>query len=152
MPVLKYLADTNSVSDFFRQIGPVRDWFSRHADETGLSTITLAELRRGIELKPDGKARRELERDYGFLLEDYHGAIFDFDEAAAAEWGRFMAENKNHLPPYDDSLIAAIARSSDLSVVTRNQRSLLAPCFVLVRASMACRQVRVLMPVSLPAM
>ncbi len=122
MPLLKYLADTNSVSDFFRQIAPVKDWFSRHGGETGISTITLAELRRGIELRADSKSRRELERDYGFLLEDYHDAIFVFDEAAAVEWGKFMAENKNRLPPYDDSLIAAIARSYDLTIVTRNEK------------------------------
>jgi len=76
MPVLKYLADTNSVSDFFRGESPVRRWFRAHRGKIGISTVTLAEIRRGIELKPDCKARRLLEREYGFLLEDYHEAIF----------------------------------------------------------------------------
>jgi predicted nucleic acid-binding protein len=122
MPVLNYLADTNCISDFFRGEKPVREWFSKHQGEIGVSTITLAEIRRGIELKTDGKTRRQLERDFGFLLEDYHDAIFVFDEAGAMEWGTFMAENKDALPPYDDSLIAAIARSCDLVVITRNQK------------------------------
>ena len=122
MPVLKYLADTNSVSDFFRGESPVRRWFKVHQGEIGISTVTLAEIRRGIELRPDSKARRQLEREYSYLLEDYHEAIFVFDEAAAAEWGRLMAENRKQIPPYDDSLIGAIARSCNLTVVTRNEK------------------------------
>jgi len=76
-------------------------------------------MRRGIELKADPKTRAKLERTYDFILEDYQEAIFVFDEAAAAEWGRLMAESRDALPPYDDSLIAAIARSSGLTVITR---------------------------------
>jgi predicted nucleic acid-binding protein len=57
---------------------------------------------------------------FKFILEDYREAIFVFDEAAAAEWGRMMASSP--AMPYDDSLIAAIARSCDLIVVTRNEK------------------------------
>jgi predicted nucleic acid-binding protein len=63
-----------------------------------------------------------LERTYDFILEDYREAIFVFDEAAAAEWGRLMAESRDALSPYDDSLIAAIAWSSGLTVITRNEK------------------------------
>jgi len=87
-----------------------------------ISTLTLAEIRRGIELRSPGKVKRQLERIYGFILEDYREAIFAFDESAAMEWGRLMAEACDHLVPYDDSLIAAIARSCGLAVVTRNLR------------------------------
>ncbi|MDB6037224.1 MAG: hypothetical protein JWM99_1065 [Verrucomicrobiales bacterium] len=122
MPVLKYLADTNALSDIIRGEKSVREWFSACPGEVAISTITLAELRAGIELKPEGKRRRELERDFQFILEDYSGAILVFDEAAAFEWGRLMAEAKNHPLSYDDSLIAAVARSLDLRVVTRNYK------------------------------
>jgi toxin FitB len=122
MPVLKYLADTNTVSDFFRAGNPVKQWFSEHRGQVGLSTLTLAELRRGIELRADGKARRQLERIYTRILEDYREAIFAFDEAAAMEWGRLTAEARNHPLPYEDSLIGAIARSLGLRMVTRNLR------------------------------
>jgi len=120
MPVLNWLTDTNAVSDYFRGAQPVRQWFAEHRGEIALTTLTLAEIRRGIELRVEGKVRRQLERDFRFALEDYRGAIFSFDEAAAAEWGRLMAEARNHPIPYDDSLIAAIARSCELTVVTRN--------------------------------
>ena len=122
MPVLSYLADTNSVSDFFRTGNPVKQWFAAHLGEIGLSTLTLAEIRRGIELRPEGKVRRQLERIYGYILQDYRDAIFGFDETAAVEWGRLAADARNHPLPYDDSLIGAIARSCGLKVVTRNIR------------------------------
>ena len=120
MPVLKFLADTNVLSDFFRGGTPVKQWFASHRGEIALSTITLAEIRRGIELRPSGKRRRALEQLYDFILEDYRDAIFVFDEAAAMEWGRLAAEARNHPLPYDDSLIGAIARSCGLKVLTRN--------------------------------
>jgi predicted nucleic acid-binding protein len=121
MPLLKYLADTNAVSDYFRAGNPVRDWFARHPGQIGISTFTIAEIRRGIELRKDTKARHELEKLFKFVLEDYHEAIYVFDEAAAIEWGKMMAQAKQPIP-YDDSLIAAIARSCELIVVTRNEK------------------------------
>ena len=120
MPVLKYLADTNSVSDYFKPGNPVKAWFQKHPGQIALSTITLAEMRRGIEMRGDTKARYALERVFHFILEDYREAIFAFDEAAAAEWGRMMAAHP--AIPYDDSLIAAIARSCGLTVITRNKK------------------------------
>ncbi len=126
MPVLKYLADTNAVSDYFRPGNPVKAWFAAHRGEIGISTFTLAEMRRGIELKGNPKTRLALERIFDFVLEDYHEAIYVFDEAAAAEWGRMMAEARDKPIPYDDSLIAAIARSNGLVVVTRNEKHF--PC------------------------
>src|SRR2546423_1278564 len=122
MPILKYLADTNAISDSLRGEEPVLEWFARHPEEIAISTFALAEMRRGIELKEQGKARRELERRFRFILEDYRGAIFVFDEAAAIEWGRLMAEARNHPIPFQDSCVAAIARSLGMKVVTRNIR------------------------------
>jgi predicted nucleic acid-binding protein len=99
MPVLNYLVDTNAVSDLLRGEQPVIDWFSQHPHEIGISTLTLAEMRWGIEKKVEGKRRRELERKFRYVLEDYRGAIFVFDEAAAMEWGRLMAEARGHPVP-----------------------------------------------------
>ncbi len=68
MPILKYLADTNSVSDYFKPNNPVRAWFARHPGQIALSTLTLAEMRRGIELRGDTKSRFALERVFKFIL------------------------------------------------------------------------------------
>jgi predicted nucleic acid-binding protein len=121
MPVLRYLADTNSLSDYQRGESSVREWFSAHRGEVALSVFTLAEMRQGVELK-DGRARLALERKYRFVVEDYRDATFVFDEAAAAEWGRLKAESRNQPIPLDDSYIGAIARVYELTVVTRNAR------------------------------
>ncbi len=120
MPVLTYLADTNIVSDWISGQQPVLDWLDAHRDEVAISTLTIAELRRGIELKPVSKARRDLERKFRFVMEDYEGAIWLFDEAAAMEWGRLMAEARHHPIPFEDSLIGAIARAMGAKMVTRN--------------------------------
>jgi toxin FitB len=120
MPVLEYLADTNAVSDWMRGSETVAGWFSEHKGKVAISTITLAQLRLGIELKGESRARRELERKFAWVLEDYQGRIWLFDEAAAFEWGRLMMEARSHPIPFDDSLIAAIARSMEAMVVTRN--------------------------------
>jgi predicted nucleic acid-binding protein len=122
MPLLKYLADTNVISDALRGERAVLDWLSKHPDEVAISTFALAEIRRGSELKKDGKARRELERKFSYILEDYKGAILVFDEASATEWGRLMAEARNHPIPYEDSLVGPIARSIGIKVLTRNIR------------------------------
>src|SRR2546423_423044 len=122
MPLLKYLADTNVISDSLRGEIAVLDWLNAHHDEVAISTLTLAEMRRGIELKDLGKARRELERHFRFVLEDFRGAIFSFDESAATEWGRLMAEARHHPIPFDDSLIGAIARSMGMKMLTRNAK------------------------------
>ena len=122
MPILSYLADTNAISDYSRGAQAVRDWFDGHKNEIAISTLTLAEIRQGIEIKPDSKARRDLEKKYRFILEDFAGAIYVFDEAAAVEWGKMMAETRNHPVPYGDSLIGAIARSVGIKVLTRNSK------------------------------
>ncbi len=123
MPLLSYLLDTNTVSERFRGIEPVRDWIQAHRDEVAISTLTLAEMRRGIETKPEGKARRQLERDFRFVLEDFAGAVWVFDESAALEWGKLMAEarKRNHPLPFGDSLISAIARSMSAKVVSADK-------------------------------
>ena len=79
-------------------------------------------MRRGVELKRDTKARRALDREYGFLMEHYRDAVCVFDENAAAEWGRLMREasDKNRPLAHHDSMISAIARSFGLKVLTQN--------------------------------
>jgi toxin FitB len=98
MPILRFLADTNVAAAWMAQQEPVHGWLDQRRAEVAISTITLAEIRRGIELRGDTKARRELERDYRFLLQDFSERIWLFDEAAAGEWGRLMAEaqTKHH--------------------------------------------------------
>jgi predicted nucleic acid-binding protein len=123
MPFLKYLADTNVLSAMMAGEQPVLDWLEAHEAEVAVSTLSIAELRRGIELKPHSKKRRELEREFRFVMEDFVGCIWVFDEPAAFEWGRLLAEaaTRNRSLPFADSLIGAIARSMGAKVLSSDK-------------------------------
>jgi predicted nucleic acid-binding protein len=120
MLLLKYLVDTNVVSDWMRGETAVVNWMDEHETEVAISSLSIAEIRRGIECKVEGKARRELDREFGYVMEFFEDAVWLFDEAAAFEWGRLMSEARAHPLPFEDSLIAAIARSMSATMVTRN--------------------------------
>lgn len=88
-----------------------------------LSSLTIAELQRGILEKPAGKKRRELER--WFFGPDgppalFAGRVLPFDEKAALIWARLMEEGtaKGRSRSPLDMIIAAIAEANDCVVVT----------------------------------
>jgi predicted nucleic acid-binding protein len=94
-----------------------------------LSSITLAEIRYGIERLPVGKRKAAVEAAYQFLIEDYAGQFLDFDGPSATEWGSFASEleaahGSDWWKQFDfrDTQIAAIAREYGLIVATRNVR------------------------------
>ena len=128
---MTWLLDTNIVSELTKpQPDPTCEaWLDAHAADCAISTITLSELRFGIERLPEGKRKAGKNRDFGFLAEDYHGRFFDFDAPSAFEWGRYAAEleaayGSDWWKQFDlrDTQIAAIAREYGLTVVTRNVR------------------------------
>jgi toxin FitB len=126
-----WLLDTNIISELTK---PAPDpaceaWLEAHASHCALSTISLAELRFGIERLPEGKRKKEKDRDLRFLMEDYGGRFFDFDAASAFEWGRYASEleaafGSDWWKQFDfrDTQIAAISREYGLTVATRNGR------------------------------
>jgi toxin FitB len=128
---MRYVLDTNIVSEASKPAPDVRclAWLSRHAADCCLTTITLAEMCFGVERLPDGKRRRELARKYDFIRQDFREWILDFDQAAASEFGRYVAEYEaargtEGIEQADlrDLQIAAIARSQGWAVATRNLR------------------------------
>lgn len=126
---MRYLLDSNIVSEPAK---PKPDpaviaWLNSHELECAVSTITLAELRYGIERLPDGKRRRQFEREFAFLRHDLGSRVLAFDEIEATEWGRYAARLERELGRdaqrkvgIKDSQIAAIALAHRLTVVTRN--------------------------------
>ena len=128
---VRFVLDTNIVSEASKQEPDPRclDWLNNHAADCCLTTITLAEMRFGVERLPDGKRRRELSRKYDFIRQDFRDWILDFDEAAASEFGRYVAQfeaarGTQGLEDADirDLQIAAIARSQGWTVATRNTK------------------------------
>ena len=125
MKTLRYILDTNVISECMKDspAPAVEAWMAQHEEVVALSTLTLAEMAFGVETLPMGKRRFTLERELRFVQEDYAERIIAFDENAAWEWARYVAEAEaaGFSPPLMDSLIAATARAWGLKVATRNQ-------------------------------
>jgi toxin FitB len=128
---LIWLLDTNIISELNKS-APDRvclAWLDAHAADCAISTLSLAELRFGIERLTDGKRKKERDRDFRFLMEDCNGRFFDFDAVSALEWGRYVSEleaeyGSNWWRQFDlgDTQIAAIAREYVFTIATRNTR------------------------------
>jgi predicted nucleic acid-binding protein len=129
--LVNWLLDTNTISELTKpNASPtLLLWMQQNEEEAGLSAITIGEVTFGVELLPEGKKRRQLERSLAFLREDYAGKIFDFTQGVAVEWGRLMAEARKagrnlSLP---DSQIEATAIHFGLTVVSRNHKDFFHP-------------------------
>ncbi len=126
----RYLLDTNIVSDATKPSPsqPLIEWMSEQLDEDlFISSLTLAEIQRGVLEKPMGKKRRELEE--GFKGPEgpqalFRGRVLAFDEKAALIWGRRMAEGTATGRPRSalDMVVAAIAEANDCVVATDNEK------------------------------
>jgi predicted nucleic acid-binding protein len=122
------LLDTNIVS---QRIKPHPDekvmrWLSQLPEgDAFLSVVTILELRKGIDLLPAGRKRRDLE---SWLVADigrgYAGRILPITEEIADMCGRLIARGQKNgaVPEANDALLAATAIVHDLQLATLNQR------------------------------
>jgi tRNA(fMet)-specific endonuclease VapC len=103
----------------------VVDWIDGVDPEAvHLSVITIGEIRKGIEKLPDSKRKSVLE-DWltGELFVRFSGRILAIDLDVILAWGRMIGrlELSGKRMGAMDSLIAAVALSGNLSLVTRNE-------------------------------
>ena len=93
----RYLLDTNIISEALkpRPSESIAEWLQARDGDLFIATLTIAELWRGVLTTPAGRRRRELEAWFvgpqgpqGL----FRGRILSFDERAAIEWGRIIAE------------------------------------------------------------
>ena len=134
----RYLLDTNIISNATKPAPSeaLVAWMSVQADEDlFISSLTVAEIRRGILEKPAGKKRRELERWFSGpegpqML--FAGRVLPFDEKSGLAWARLMAEGKARGRPRSpfDMIVAAVAEANDCVVVTENDRDFAGMKFV----------------------
>ena len=126
----KFLLDTNVLSEFSRSAAPpdvhVKKWIES-IDPAALftSVLSLGEIRRGIELLPDGKKRRELEAWVDVDLRGWFGPnLLPITRAIANRWGILDAQCQQRGTPLGniDGLLAATALEHELVVATRNLR------------------------------
>ena len=114
---MKFLLDTDSVSYALRGEGRVAEQIRAHRpSELGLSAITVAELRFGIERR----GSRRLHRLVNAFVGDV--AVVPFDEDAAIRFGSVAAALVSKGTPIGvlDTMIAAHALQLGLILVTHN--------------------------------
>ena len=126
----RHLLDTNILSHATKPAPSeaLVAWMGRQADEDlFISSLTVAEIRRGILEKPAGKERRELERWFSGPEGPqalFAGRVLPFDQKAGLVWARLMAEGTVKGRPRSplDMIIAAVAEANNCVVVTENER------------------------------
>ena len=118
--------DTNVVSELMRDSPQqtVRAWFrAQPASSLFVTTVTEAEILTGIALLPDGRRRRELsEAATRVFATLFAGRILVFDSDAANIYAEIFAQRHAAGRPISqaDCQIAAIARSREAAIATRN--------------------------------
>ncbi|MEI9414183.1 type II toxin-antitoxin system VapC family toxin [Mesorhizobium sp. Cs1299R1N1] len=126
----RYLLDTNIISNVVKPqpSESLMAWMSsQRDDDLFIASLTLAEIRRGVLEKPQGKKRDAL--DKWFSGSDGPQALFanrilSFDDKAALIWARLMAEGRAAGQPRSglDMIIAAVAGANECVVVTDNEK------------------------------
>jgi toxin FitB len=127
---MRYLLDTNIISNITKPSpsAPLMAWMQEQIDDDlYISSLTVAEIRRGVLETPRGKRREQLETWFSGPEGPqalFAGRVLSFDEAAALAWARLMAEGRAKGRPRSalDTIVAAIAQANDCVVVTDNEK------------------------------
>lgn len=120
------LLHTNVLSELIRPAPEPRvvRWLDgRTESEVWISAITVAEIRMGIDLLPEGKRKRLLfDLAEQTFREDFSDRCLPFDCEAAREYALIIAERNRKGRPIgvEDAQIAAVARTACLELATRN--------------------------------
>lgn len=128
--MIRYLLDTNIISNATKPLPsePLLEWMAEQSDDSlFISSLSLAEIWRGILEKPAGKKRKELEEWFSGSEGPqalFPGRILPFDEKSALIWGNLMAVGSTSGQPRSalDMVIAAIAQSNNCVLVTDNEK------------------------------
>ena len=126
----RYLLDTNIISNVVKPAPSesLLAWMADQADaDLFVSSLTIAEVRRGILEAPEGRKRRALEAWFSGPEGPsalFAGRVLPFDERAALAWARLTAEGTTRGRPRSalDMIVAAVAETNGCVVVTDNER------------------------------
>jgi predicted nucleic acid-binding protein len=122
------LLDTNVVSALMQRESDrtVVTWLdSQPAESIWTTSMTVFEIRFGLELLADGRRRKRLEDTFKRCLEeDFEGRVQPFDQTAALAAGAIAAERRRAGRPVEirDVQIAGIAAARRAKLATRNLR------------------------------
>ena len=122
------ILDTNIISELMKTSPNqhVIAWLDQQDPMTLFTTsISIAEIIYGLDVLPTGKRRDYLEVAFNQVLIDaFKHRILMFDEHAAHVYGKLMGRRKITGRPLSvlDGQIAAIAKTNQMSLATRNTR------------------------------
>ncbi|MGA8937549.1 MAG: PIN domain-containing protein [Acidobacteriaceae bacterium] len=119
------ILDTNVVSEpsKLKPDAGVMAWFNRQrASSLFLTAISVAELKAGVVLLPEGRRKKNLEHILDGLLAGFVTPVLPFDREAALAYAAVVAYAKAKLYtlPIADAQIAAIAKVHGFAVATRD--------------------------------
>lgn len=123
---MSYLLDTCVVSELVKTSPEpkVLEWLKGER-VCYLSSLTIGELRKGIELVTEPVRKRKLETWLtDKVLPEFSRRIFNVDIDIAERWGRLYAslQSQGVALSVIDGLLAATAIHHGLQLVTRNQK------------------------------
>ncbi len=89
-----------------------------------VSTVTIGELKYGIDRLADGKRKRAFQTWLSILIVRMKGRVLSYNTSVATVWGQLQAkaEREGFRLPSLDSQIAATALKHSLVLATRNVR------------------------------
>ncbi|MBF0267558.1 MAG: type II toxin-antitoxin system VapC family toxin [Alphaproteobacteria bacterium] len=122
------ILDTNVLSAVMRRDADpaIVSWLDRQPSESlWITTITVFEIRFGLELLPGSHKRQALEKAFAQALEeDFQRRILPFDFRAAEEAAMLAARRRNAglTVEFRDTQIAGIVLARQAVLATRNVR------------------------------
>jgi toxin FitB len=127
---MRFLLDANIISDVVRPKPSdlLLAWMAGQEDQDlYISSMTVAEISRGVLELPAGKRRRQLETWFSGPEGPqalFAGRVLPFDEKAGLAWAKLMADGKarGRARSALDTIIAAIAKANACVVVTANEK------------------------------
>ncbi len=119
------ILDTNVISEPLRPrpLASVVRWLDAQAIETlFLTTITLAEVRFGIAMLPDGRRKDVLHERFEGVLPAFDSRVLTFDADASTHYAelKVRARSRGSALGTFDALIAGIAGAHGFVVATRD--------------------------------
>ncbi len=123
---MKYLLDTCVISELVK---PAPDkklirWLENEPSHSlFLSVITIGEIRKGISRLPASRKKEKLTIWLNMLLEEYTDRVLPVDLTVAENRGEMQSktEKAGVTMPSIDGLIAAIAYTNNMTLVTRDE-------------------------------
>jgi len=122
------ILDTNIISELMRPSPSpkVITWIDeQHTSTLFITSITVAEIRYGLNVLPKGQRRGSLEDAFERTIQTgFFHRVLDFDLSAANVYGPLMASRRSRGQPLSisDGQIASIALVFGSKLATRNLR------------------------------